>query len=199
MIHKSIILAVEDKLSEVVSATILASLGIEVRVTLGFKGKSYLQSKALSLNKTAQRFPVLMLADQDSAAECPPTLIQSWTRGRQNPHFLLRVAVMEIESWIMADRKGIADFLSIPLDRIPGNPDLIVRPKEFLVSLARKSKKKNLQAQIVPHPGSTNSFGPEYNLSLGKFVLSNWNIARAISTSPSLKRTMNRLQTFRAS
>jgi hypothetical protein len=199
MIPKSIILAVEDKLSELVSARILSSLGIDVSVTLGLKGKNYLEKKARSLNKTAQGFPVLMIADQDSAAQCPPTLINSWVGKNQNPLFLLRVAVMEIESWIMADRKGIADFLSIPLDRIPGNPDLITQPKEFLVSLARKSKKKQLRDQLVPRPGATNSVGPENNISLGSFVQSSWNMSRALSVSPSLKRTMSRLQIFRAS
>ena len=199
IIPKSVILAVEDKLSELVSTRILSSLGIDVSVTPGLKGKSYLEQKARSLNKTAQGFPVLMIADQDSAVQCPPTLINSWVGRTQSPQFLLRIAVMEIESWIMADRKGIADFLSIPLDRVPGNPDLITKPKEFLVSLARKSKQKQLRDQLVPRPGATNSVGPEYNISLGRFVQSSWNMTRALSASPSLKRTMNRLQTFGAS
>ena len=63
MIPKSVILAVEDKLSELVSARILSSFGIDVSVTLGLKGKSYVEQKARSLNKTAQGFPVLMTAD----------------------------------------------------------------------------------------------------------------------------------------
>ncbi len=196
---KSVILAVEDKLSELVSARVLSSLGINVSVTLGLKGKSYLEQKARSLNKTAQGFPVFMIADQDSAAPCPPTLINSWVGRNRSPQFLLRIAVMEIESWIMADRRVIADSLSIPLNRVPGNPDLIGQPKEFLVSLARKSRKKQLRDRIVPRPGATNSVEPEYNISLGRFVQSNWNMTRAISASPSLNRTMNRLQTFRAS
>ncbi len=196
---KSLILAVEDRLSELVSARILSSLGINVSVTLGLKGKSYLEQKARNLNRTAHGFPVLMIADQDSFARCPPTLINSWLGTRQSPQFLLRFAVMEIESWIMADRKGFADFLSIPLNRVPGNPDLIAQPKEFVVSLARKCRKKQLRDQLVPRPHATSSVGPEYNTSLGSFVQSKWNIERAASSSPSLKRTINRLRIFRAS
>jgi hypothetical protein len=120
-------------------------LGIDISQRLGLKGKGYLQSKAPSLNQTAKGFPVFMLTDQDAPGQCPPQLVQTWTKGERNVEFFLRVAVMEVESWVMADRKGFADFLSIPLNRIPEDTDVIPQPKEFLVSLARLSKKTRLR------------------------------------------------------
>jgi len=64
MSGRSVILAVEDKLGEAVSTKILGGLGISISQRLGLKGKGYLQSKAPSLNQTAQGFPVFMLTDQ---------------------------------------------------------------------------------------------------------------------------------------
>ncbi len=198
MSAKSVILAVEDPLGEAVSIRMLTSVDIGVSQRLGLRGQGYLQNKADSLNRTAQGFPVFMLTDQDSPNRCPPQLVQSWLSGVRHPHFFLRVAVMEVESWIMADREGVADLLSIPLSRIPHDTDTIAHPKEFLVTLARKSRKKSLREELVPRPGATSKVGPGYNSRLGEFVRTAWNIGRASATSNSLKRTLDRFRTFRA-
>ena len=193
---RSVILAVEDTLSEAVSTKILASLGIDISQRLGLKGKGYLQSKAPSLNQTAKGFPVFMLTDQDAPSQCPPQLVQDWTKGERHARFFLRVAVMEVESWIMADRRGFADFLSIPFNRIPEDTDVILRPKEFLVSLARLSKKTRLRQEIVPPPGATSKVGPAYNSRLGEFVHSRWSVNLAAAVSVSLQRTLAQLRNF---
>jgi len=54
MSGRSVILAVEDKLSEAVSTKILEGSGINISQRLGLRGKGYLQSKALSLNQTSR-------------------------------------------------------------------------------------------------------------------------------------------------
>ena len=110
MSGRSVILAVEDKLSEAIATKILEGLGIDISQRLGLKGKGYLQSKAPNLNQTAKGFPVFMLTDQDVPSQCPPQLVQTWTKGERNIEFFLRVAVMEVESWVMADRKGFAGY-----------------------------------------------------------------------------------------
>ena len=105
------------------------------------------------------------------------------------------MAVMEIESWIMADRGALAAFLSIPVNRIPSTPDEIPQPKEFLVSLARRSRKKSLRDQLVPRIGAaTTKVGPEYNNCIGEFVRVHWDLECAEAVSPSLKRTLNRIR-----
>lgn len=193
------ILAVEDRLSEAVSIKILTSLKIEVSQILGLKGQGYLQQKASSLNLTAKGFPVFMLTDQDVPERCPPHLLDTWIPGQRNPEFFFRVAVMEVESWVLADRSGIATLLSIPLHRIPQRTDEILRPKEFLVSLARLSRKTQVREEIVPLFGATSKVGPGYNLRLGEFVRTRWNIQRASAVSASLRRTVARLGDFAAS
>ncbi|HEY7320113.1 MAG TPA: hypothetical protein VIE89_21300, partial [Candidatus Binatia bacterium] len=47
-----------------------------------------------------------------------------------------RVAVREVEAWLLADRERISRFLSVPLSRIPTNPEGERDAKEVMVSLA---------------------------------------------------------------
>ena len=100
---------------------------------------------------------------------------------------------MEVESWIMADRTGFAAFLSVPSHQIPSPTDDILNPKEFLVSLARRSRKKVVREALVPMPGANFPVGIEYNTLLSEFVREHWNLERAAVVSPSLKRTLDRL------
>lgn len=193
MTQRHVILAVEDVLSEAVGKRILATMGITISQELGFKGKQYLQQKAQNLNQAAKGLDVFMLVDQDSGDACPPEMSPTWIKGPRHPRFFLRVAVMEVESWIMADQKGIARFLSVPLSSIPVDTDALSHPKEFLVSLARRSNKRRLRAELIPSPGATSKVGPGYNLRLEEFVRLHWDIERAGKVSRSLQRTLTRL------
>ena len=190
-----ITLAIEDSLSEAVATKIVESCGFEIAERLGYRGNDYLKQKASELNRAAARGrPVFLLTDLDSPSNCPPNLIQSWIRGSPNPGFFLRVAVMEVESWVLADREAVAQFLSVPVSRIPRQTDEIAAPKERIVSLARRSRSRTIREALVPAPGSTAPVGNEYNPRLIEFVRESWDLARAASVSPSLKRTLERLR-----
>ena len=194
MILNRIILAVEDELSEAISTKILNEFGVEIRIVIREGGNTYLRQKSPELNRSAKGLDIFLLTDLDSPKDCPLELIHSWIKGPLNPKFLFRVAVMEVESWIMADRNGMANFLSIPIHRIPHNTDEIANPKEFLVSLARKSKKRKLRDELVPKPGTKIPVGYGYNTRLIEFVRDHWDLERAAMVSPSLKRTLDRLR-----
>ena len=189
----NVILAVEDELSESISTQILGHFDIEIWYTIRGKGNVSLRQKAPELNRSANGAAIFLLTDLDTPRECPPGLIRSWIRGALNPRFFFRVAVMEVESWVMADRIGFADFLSVPLHRIPSPTDNILNPKEFLLSLARRSKKKSVREALVPAPDTTLRVGNEYNILLSEFVQDHWDLGRAATASPSLKRTLDRL------
>lgn len=189
----NVILAIEDRLSDAVATKILEKFGIKIVKRIGFQGKSDLERKAPELNRAASGITVFMLTDLDSPRECPPRLIRSWIKGPLNPKFFFRVAVMEVEAWVMADRIGFAAFLSVPLHRIPSPTDKILDPKEFLLSLARRSKKRAVREALVPAQRATLSVGNEYNTLLSEFVREHWDLERAASASPSLKRTLDRL------
>ena len=189
----NVVLAVEDRLSDAVATKILEKFDVEIVKRIGYKGKSDLERKTLELNRAANGITVFMLTDLDSPRVCPSRLIQSWVKGTLNPRFFFRVAVMEVESWIMADRIGFAAFLSIPSHQIPSPTDDILNPKEFLVSLARRSRKKTVREALVPMPSANFSVGIEYNTLLSEFVREHWDLERAATGSPSLKRTLDRL------
>ena len=193
MTQRHVVLAVEDVLGEAVGKRILGRVGITISQELGFKGKGYLQQKAQNLNQAAKGIDVFMLADQDSGDACPPEMIRTWIKGPRHPRFSLRFAVMEVQSWIMADQKGIAGFLSVPLSRVPVDTDALSHPKEFLVSLARRSNKRRLRAELIPRPGATSKVGPGYNLRLEEFVRLHWDIDRAGEVSRSLQRALRHL------
>ena len=189
----NVVLAVEDRLSDAVATKILEKFDVEIVKRIGYKGKSDLERKTLELNRAANGITVFMLTDLDSPRDCPPRLIQSWVKGTLNPRFFFRVAVMEVESWLMADRVGFANFLSIPIHRIPLPTDDILKPKEYVISLARRSKRRRLRDELVPEPGAKIPVGYGYNTRLIEFVREHWDLERAATVSPSLKRTLDRL------
>ena len=196
MISKGVLLAVEDKLSEAVATKILNKLGFEIVRTIGHQGNDYLKQKAKGLNRNARKpYNIFMLTDLDSPKKCPPQLIQSWVGGPLNFGFFLRVAVMEVESWVMADQSAFAEFLRVPKQEVPARTDEIPDPKASVLSLAEKSKSAELRKDLLPKKGNkTSKIGAGYNTRLSNFVRDYWDMNRAASVSPSLKRTVDRLQ-----
>ena len=74
------------------------------------------------LNQMARFTPCLALVDfMDTGMECPPSVPSAWTPDR-HPNLIFRVVVRELESWLLADRRGIARFLRIPAARVPSAP-----------------------------------------------------------------------------
>jgi hypothetical protein len=190
------ILAVEDPLSEAVARKLVENFrnDLTIAVAIGNQGKGYLQTRARELNRTANSVPVFVLIDQDRPAPCPADIIGAWvvTPARR---LLFRVAVMEIESWVMADRDRLAAFLRVPASRIPNAPDSIPQPKEFIVNLARRARRRGIREDLVPRRGSTAAVGPAYNARLIEFVEFSWNAVEAATLSPSLARAIQRLST----
>ncbi|MDM7911759.1 MAG: hypothetical protein QUS09_01540 [Methanotrichaceae archaeon] len=137
----------------------------------------------------------LILADLDDAT-CAPSKIQEWLPVSKNHNLIFRIAVREVESWILADRKGFADFLRIAQTKIPNNPDGLSDPKAKLIQLARSSRRREVKEDLVPKAGSTARQGPAYNARLISFVRESWNPEAARLASPSLDKTLRSLETF---
>jgi len=120
-------------------------------------------------NVAARGIPYLVLTDLDRS-ECAPAKIREWLSAPVHPNLLFRIAVREIEAWLLADRSGLARLFGIAQGRILTNPDDIPDPKGALIDLARSSRWKSLREDIVPRMGSTARQGPAYNDRLGDFV-----------------------------
>ena len=115
------------------------------------------------------------------------------------PNMLIRVAVLEIESWIFADREGIAQWLGIAASVVPRYPESVQDPKRTLVQLAARSHNRALREAIAPSRVlGTNRTGPNYNEAIGGFVAQRWNPEVARRNAPSLDRAIARIAELRA-
>ena len=110
-------LAIEDELSEVVLLKLLASSN---RYAVGscFRrgGYGYLKKTIDGWNKASKSIPFVILTDLDKS-ECPIALLEQWLTVPRNSNLLFRVAVREVESWLLADRVNFSTF-SVRLEYI---------------------------------------------------------------------------------
>ena len=191
-----LVLIAEDSLSGVVAKKMIAEANKNYEVVnVILWNKDVIRKKIKDINKAAKGSVLFVLTDQDTADRCPPNAINELP-GALHPNLMYRFAVMEIESWVMAHREAISDFLSVPKNRIPDNTDTIDKPKEYLINLARKSRSGRIKKDIVPRDRSTSQVGPDYNRRLGEFVSRYWDVRIASQYSPSLARTFRKLQNF---
>ena len=189
-------LATEDELSEVTLITVLAQVNrYEIGVAYRRGGFGYLRRTIHGWNQAAKGVPFIVLTDLDTV-ECPARLINDWLQTAKHPNLLFRVAVREVESWILADPGNLSEFLGVKRALIPAETDAIENPKAAIVGLARRSRSKAVRESIAPRKGSTAKQGPDYNGCLGSFVREHWNIDIAKRNSPSLSRTLDRLASF---
>src|ERR1700733_5542310 len=98
-------LLTEDLPSEVLAHRLLAYVDPDASFTtnLGRRGIGYVQSKLRSLNEAAVGLRIVAIADRDTIQNCPIEMIQMWLGGTRHPNLVIRMAEMEVESWIMAD------------------------------------------------------------------------------------------------
>lgn len=192
-------LAVEDSPSETILRKILNQLKRPYQVSncLCQGGYGYLKKRIASFNQAAAKaMPFLILTDLNSSV-CPPKMINSWLKGApKHPNLLFRIAVKEVESWILAHREGIAAFLGISEKNVPMDTDSIPDPKAFLIKLAGKSRSRLLKEGLIPQPGATSRQGPNYNSRIINFIQENWDAGAASLHSKSLQRTLDRLKLF---
>jgi len=200
MIPIPIDLAVEDALSEAVARQLLESCGKPYAIGTVYNrgGFGYLRKTINGWNAAAKGKPFLVLTDLDDKP-CPSSLIQDWLTAPKHENLLFRLAVREVEAWLLADAEGLSQYLAVKRGILPNSPEDLPDPKGRLVQLASLSKRKQIREDIVPRKRSTAKTGPGYNICLSDFVRTKWDIAAAAAKAPSLRRTLHRLTAFRPS
>ena len=193
-----ITLGVEDLLSESVARRLVSEYtpGAQITNVMGLQGNQFLRRQMRVFNEIARhRGPSIVFTDLDRPESCPAELVRDWTSGLQvAPKLLMRVAVMEIEAWVIADRQSFAEWLGIATNVVSRNPDDIPDPKRELVDLARRSRKRELREALVRNlPDGLFRPGPGYNAYLGSFVAQLWKPETARVNSPSLNRAIRRI------
>lgn len=161
-------------------------------------GKSKILNKIQAYNNAGRHHPWVVLVDLDSPNECAPELLSRYINNF-SPLFIMRIAVQAVESWLMADRSNFARFFSVPVHHIPDNPDLIISPKDFLVNLARMSRKKYIKQDMVPDAESGRRVGRAYPSRLIEFALDDangWRPEIARRSSDSLTRCIQAIESL---
>lgn len=190
-------LAVEDLLSEVILRTLLerSSQTYHVGTVFGHGGFGYLRKTAPGWNSAAKSTPFLLLTDLDQHS-CAPALISDWLIAPKHANFIFRVAIREVEAWVLADAKNFASFLGISAAIIPKTPEDLDDPKQTLVNLAARSRRTTLRSRLVPKQGSTAKQGPDYNGCLTEFITRHWDHKSASANAASLYSCIRALESF---
>ena len=186
-------ITVEDDLSQGVVQKLLqtARPDCQVHVARVLGGSGQNRRNILALNNACRSHPQLVLTDLDLLA-CPPALLTQWMGAHvRHAHFWFRVAVREVEAWLLAHRVAVSEFFDIQINLVPQNPEQLLDPKQSVVSLARYSPLRKRKLAIVPIGTATQ--GPDYNAELLKFVWGGWEPVEARRSSPSLDQAMRRL------
>jgi hypothetical protein len=191
-------LAVEGLLDEKVLRQVIAGVAADrFRVTAcyGKRGRDELAKGIPRFNQAAHIQPFIILADLERD-DCAPAVRNTWLPQGAHPNLLLRIAVRKVESWLAADRQACADFLGVPLTRLPQRADDEPDPKLLIVNLARRSRNRRIRDSLVPAEGSTSLVGKNYAGELTQFILNDWNPLRAQQYSESLARAIRALSDF---
>lgn len=160
----------------------------EFRVT-SVNGKGVIDRDLKNYWEAARVLPYVVFRDLDrDGGGCPVTLraeLIEHTPG-ESPDLLIRIVDQCIESWILADRQGVAEFCELPIASVRPCDS---RPKDHLLRLFQKAQFKD----AVLREGGKLVFGPAYALHLQRLMTHHWSIERAAAESDSLRRALKRL------
>lgn len=187
-------IAVEGSLDEAVAERLITDYGGQLGAVHGKQGRNYVRKHIGSYNNGARYGGIwFVLVDLDLKPDCAPKLVAEML---PNPAagMCFRVAVHEVEAWLLADREGFAEWASVPVNRIPVDMEAIEQPKEQLVNIVRHSRRREWREAIVPREGSGGTEGPAYTSALSAFVASDWDVEAAASAAPSLARAIRCLR-----
>lgn len=190
-------LATEDELSEAIGKCLISKIiGISSENIDPYRdsGSGYLSSKMDTWCQMANRKIMVVLTDLDNGL-CANALRQKWLNKRKEPpNLLLRVAVREIESWVIADHEALKAWFEIK-SHVDPEPDKLPNPKQYLLKLAKDKAPKAIREDLVQIREKTQlRQGIGYNAKLTEWVRTKWSPERAASRSPSLSRTNQRLR-----
>ena len=188
--------AVEGDLDEAVLRRVVSCVGITLGTVHGRQGKPALLQSVRGYNNAAPYAPWIVVVDLDRDCDCAPPCHQKWLPSPA-PLMCFRVAVRAIEAWILADRTRAARVLGVNSARVPPDPDGLDDPKDALVNIARRSRRRSVREGLVPREGSSRRVGPLYNAILSEFVQDaseGWRPESAMENSQSLVRCVEHLR-----
>jgi hypothetical protein len=188
-----IAIATEDQLSEAIALRLISEIPTPhvVQHSLGKRGNGYLYSKMGSWHQMAQQQVMVVLTDLDSA-NCLVEFRGQWLAHLPPDNLVFRVAVREVESWVLADHIAMRALIGAK-GVLPVAPDELPDPKQALLGLAKRAPKQ-VREDLLKTIGGKLAQGLGYNARLTEWVNSQWSPHRAAERSPSLARARLRLK-----
>lgn len=186
-------IAVEGNLDEAVAERLITLCGGQPGKVSPKQGRPYVLEHIGGYNEGARYGGIwFALVDLDRDG-CAPALVAE-TLPELAEGMCFRVAVREVEAWLLADRVGFARWAGVRASLIPLDVESLAQPKERLVAIMRESRHRERQTAIVPRPGSGRTEGPDYSDVLTDFVATDWDVEAAASVAPSLDRAIRCLR-----
>lgn len=188
-----IAVATEDELSEAIALRLISEVKpLYVTHKLRRDGFGYLRSNMNSWCQMAEQQIMMVLTDLDRA-NCLVKFRDQWMTNRQLPaRLIFRIAVKEVESWVLADHEAMRKLVG-KKGVLPIAPDALVDPKKTLLGFA-KTAPKSVRDDLLKIIDSQLRQGLGYNARLTNWVNTTWSPERAAERSPSLARARIRLQ-----
>jgi hypothetical protein len=161
------------------------------------RGKHNLDARVANYAEAARRgTPIAILRDLDDDAPCAGDLVQKLVRNR--PHLLfLRIAVVELEAWLVAERDAFAKHIGVSIGRLPREPERAGKIRPLILTDAAHSKIRDVRVGFPPTESSGLPFGSEYISYMTRFIQDVWTPSRAAENAPSLARALLRLRDYR--
>ncbi|MBU9135118.1 DUF4276 family protein [Burkholderia multivorans] len=185
----------EDELCCAIAEALLNNTGLDVNIyqRQNTKGEDQFRKKIPTMNNVAANvMPVLMIADADQA-DCVVAQRNAWIPANADQRLCVRLAVREAESWALADHVGFAQFADLSPALIPPQPELEQDPKQRLLQLIHKSRRRVLREEMLPKKGATSPVGLGYNVHITEYIRHHWRADRACERAPSLARAIPRV------
>ena len=187
---------VEGLIDEAVVVRLLQEAKLTPGTIYGRRGKNHIRDHIKGYNNAARTVPWFVLVDLDAEANCAPTVVASWLPNPA-PNMMFRVAVREVEAWLLSDTEHLAQYLQVSPDVIPHKPEELQDPKQVIVNLARGSASRDIREGVVPSPKSGRVVGPAYDSTMAEFVRGYWVPGKAAENSDSLRRARGCLKGLR--
>jgi len=174
---------------------ICRSVGLQITETFGRKGRRYIEKNIKNFNEAAKFSAWFVLIDLDKFHKCPGVFRRELLEMAQ-ASLVFRIAVVELEAWLLADREAAADFLGVSKAQITRDPEGLEYPKEYLIGLASRSRFRSIREGLVPREGSGAHVGREYVSMINEYGERRWRPEVAAEATPSLARCLEHLRSL---
>ena len=184
---------VEGSVDEAVIGALCKWLSVELGTVYGKQGKQYIDKNLHGYNDAARFEPWFVLRDLNADADCAPILIRRLL-PQPAQHMKLRIAVRQVEAWLLADRQSFAAYFAVSVSRLPSDPDSLSDAKAEVIRLVGRSLSPAVRQDMIPRARSGASEGPAYASRMIEFAANLWDPREAARHSESLQRCIRSLE-----